>query len=61
MKIKRDYKYYLSIRKQLEKNHMGRWVVIADEKLKGISDDYEQIKHCGLEYDHRYLFKVGME
>lgn len=57
----KNYQYYLSIKEKLEKNHLGRWVVISDGRLQALSSNYERIKHSGLGYEHRYIFKVKKE
>jgi len=48
-----------SLRAELEKNHLGKWIVIAHSKLQGVADTPEELNHLAPTAHHRIVMQMG--
>ena len=56
---------YQEMKEELEREHWGQWVVIANSELLGAYESFDEAKQAtenvGLEYSHCCIRPVGVE
>jgi len=55
---KKNWDFYKKHEKEFYEKYKGKYMVIANEEVKAVSDNYDDIKFVALDYDHRFIFKV---
>ena len=47
------------IQAEIEKDHFGKWIVIAHGQLQGVGDSLAKINHLAPDAQHRIVMQVG--
>lgn len=50
---------YERMKSELEQNYPGKCIIIAHGELKGVADNFEEIKNVAPDALHRLAFRVG--
>ena len=55
---------YMNLQEELERTHLGQWVVVANGELMGIFDSYDEAETAaeeqGIDVLHRLICEVGL-
>jgi len=50
---------FKNIQAEIEKNYLGKWIVIAHGQLQGVGDSLAEINHLAPDAQHRIVMQVG--